>query len=632
MPKQCYVPDFTWLAGVLLTLLIASHAAAEFPKTSGLPDGVKNTQKPGDEPLSPQAALEKMTLPPGFKATLFAAEPHVAQPIAMTFDDRGRLWVLENYSYPIWQETGRDRILIFEDKDNDGVFDSRKIFWDKGNYSTGLAFGHGGVWVCNTPDLIFIPDADGDDVPDGPPVKHLDGWSMKTRANVINNLNWGPDGWLYGCIGNANPSRVGKPGTPDEERTVISRGVWRYHPTEKKFEIVSQGGVNPWGLDFNDMGQAFFVNCVLEHLWHLLPGALYKRRPNEVDNPYAYGRIGPTCDHIHWAGGKWQSSRGGKGEHDVRGGGHAHTGLMIYQGNNWPKQYRHTLFMNNIHGHRINNDVLERRGSGYVGKHAPDFLRANDVWFRSLSMKYGPDGGVMMIDWQDYGECHDNDGVHRTSGRIYKITFGQKPSLPAFDLAKLRSDELVHLTFAGSEWHVRHARRILHERAVAGENMTHTAGTLKNAFAAHPDISRKLRILWALNAVNGLDEKYLLELTAHKNEHVRSWAVRFLCDLAPPSAQARQRFVEMAGSDGSALVRVYLAAMLQRMPLEARWPLATALAAREEDASDQNIPLMIWYGVEPAVAASPAQAVKFLGQSKIPLLRTFTARRIAEKR
>src|SRR4029453_17678914 len=124
-------------------------------------------EQPSPVPLA--EAAKRMSLPTGFTATLCAGEPEVRQPIAMAFDDRGRLWIAECYSYPNWKEKGNDRILIFEDTDGDGRFDRRKVFWEKGNYLTGLLPGFGGVWVCCSPHLLFIPDRNGDDVPDGPP-------------------------------------------------------------------------------------------------------------------------------------------------------------------------------------------------------------------------------------------------------------------------------------------------------------------------------------------------------------------------------------------------------------------------------------------------------------------------------
>ena len=394
------------------------------PTSAGAPPA--DTHSAPNVPLPAPEAIERITLPEGFTVSLFAAEPDVVQPIAMTIDHKGRLWVVENYSYPIWLggPRGKDRILIFEDADHDGRFDRRTVFYDQGTNFTGIELGFGGVWVCATPNLLFIPDRNGDDRPDGEPVVKLDGWDTKAQHNMFNGLKWGPDGWLWGCNGILSNSRVGKPGTPDQERVAINCGVWRYHPTRAVFEAVAHGTTNPWGLDFDDMGEAFITNCVIPHLFHVVPGAHFQRMYGEDLAPYRYALMETCADHIHWAGGLWTDSREGKGKHGEAGGGHAHVGAMIYLGDNWPDLYRNDVFTCNIHGKRINRDRLERRGSGYVARHEPDFLMANDTWFRGLELKYGPDGAVYMTDWYDTGECHENDAdnAHRENGRIYKIS------------------------------------------------------------------------------------------------------------------------------------------------------------------------------------------------------------------
>src|SRR5262245_47048941 len=162
-----------------------------------LPAGVVSTQNPADVPPTPLEALAKFTVPKGFRITLFAGEPDVAQPIAIAFDDRGRLWVAECYSYPGWKADGKDRVLIFEDTDGDGTFDKRTVFLDNLPNLTGLAWGHGGAWLLCAPQLLFVPDRNRDDVPDGKPEVILDGWTLKAKHNIVNGMTWGPDGWLY---------------------------------------------------------------------------------------------------------------------------------------------------------------------------------------------------------------------------------------------------------------------------------------------------------------------------------------------------------------------------------------------------------------------------------------------------
>jgi len=611
-----------WVTSILL-LACATHVAGE------VPEAVNNSQNPDDMPLTPEESLKKMTVPEGFRATLFAGEPDVAQPIAMAIDDRGRLWVAECYSYPNWKQTGVDRILIFTDRDNDGRFDQRKVFADNLPNLSGLEVGCGGVWACCAPNLLFFPDQDRDDRPDGEPRVVLDGWTLKAKHNIFNGLTWGPDGWLYGLHGIVDDSLVGKPGTPEEERKRMNCGVWRYHPTREIFEPVAHGTTNPWGLDFNEFGEAFFTNCVIGHLWHVIPGAHYKRMYGQDLNQFTYQLLEPTSDHLHWGGGKWTESRGGKGKHSLAGGGHAHSGAMIYLGDNWPPQYRGALFTNNLHGRRVNNDILERSGSGYVGRHGEDLLKVDDPWFRGIDILYGPDGGVYVSDWHDLGECHDNDGVHRTSGRIFKVVYGEPPKPPSPSIHGATNEELVEMQRHANDWWVRQARLTLQQRAAAGRDMAAVHGALRKMYAQQDDVSRKLRALWALYVTGGASMQWLVEQLAHDNEHVRSWAVRLLVDFGEAPDQAVIRFARMAVDDPSSLVRLYLASALQRLPLEVRWKIAAGLASHGEDSQDPSLPLMIWYGIEPAVLENRAEALKLAAQSKIPLVRQFIAKRLA---
>ncbi|MFO0901258.1 MAG: PVC-type heme-binding CxxCH protein, partial [Pirellulales bacterium] len=241
-----------WAACIALAY-VAAAARAEEPATKALP---------------PAEAAATLKLPPGFQTTLFAGEPDVLQPIAMAFDRRGRLWVVECNSYPDWKSDrpGTDRVVILEDADHDGRFDRRTVFLDGQKNLSGIELGFGGVWLCAAPDLVFVPDRDGDDRPDGPAEVRLTGWSLDSQHNIVSGLIWGPDGWLYGCHGILHDSVVGTPETPEAERTRFNCAVWRYHPTRRAFEVFTQGSTNPWGLDFDARGQAFITNCVIPHV------------------------------------------------------------------------------------------------------------------------------------------------------------------------------------------------------------------------------------------------------------------------------------------------------------------------------------------------------------------------------
>ncbi|MCH9022605.1 MAG: hypothetical protein IID32_07550 [Planctomycetes bacterium] len=577
-------------------------------------------------PIPPILAPNHMTFPDGFNVTLFAGEPDVKQPIAIALDDRGRLWVAECYSYPNWSPTGNDRILIFEDTDHDGTFDTKKVFWDKGNYLTGFQLGFGGVWVASCPNLLFIPDKNQDDVPDGPPQVMLDGWSHQGVHTVINSLTWGPDGWLYGLNGIDSHSNVGRPGTPDDQRQKINCGVWRYHPTKKTFEVIAHGTTNPWGIDFDQHGQTFITNSVLPHLYHVIAGARFKRMHGKDFNPHAYKLMDTTADHLHWAGGSWTDSRGGLGDHGIAGGGHAHSGAMIYLADNFPEKYRNTFFTCNLHGRRVNNDSLKRKGSGYVATHNPDFLRVHDPWFNGIALKYGPDGAVYMTDWTEDGECHGHD-AHRSSGRVYKITY-QNPKPKIVNLAALSDDQLVKLHLHKSEWFVRRARRLLQERAILNKPNTAVHTALRDILNNDKDLIHKLRALWTLHATNGLTESIRSRLLDSPEEFIRAWTIQLELEDKIASPPMRKKLIHLAKTDPSPLVRLYLASSCTRVSPDLAWPIIEQLALHESDANDQNIPLILWYALEPLVPQNKQRAIKLAAKTKIPIIRQFIARRI----
>ncbi len=609
---------------ICLSIILCCSGAALVP-------GLAAANEPeANAPLPPQEAARTMVVPEGFRVTLFAGEPDVMQPIAFCIDDRGRLWVAEAYNYPNKGETSGDRILIFADTDNDGRFDHRTVFYDKLNYVTGVETGFGGVWVMSPPHFYFIPDRNGDDQPDGEPELLLDGFGNHANAhNLANGLAWGPDGWLYGTHGRTNWSMVGRPGALPEDRVRFDGGIYRYHPVRHTWEAWADGTTNPWGIDWNDVGEAFVCNCVNPHLFHVIPGAHYEPWRNRESSRFAYERIPTIADHLHFAGGS--NVRGGLGTpaEDEMGGGHAHCGTMVYLGDTWPVQYRNSVFMNNIHGRRINNDILRRAGSGYCAGHGRDLLVSRDPWYMGVTLRYGPDGSVFASDWSDTGECHSVRNTQRQTGRIFKITYGPQRSAPR-DVAQCTNEELVELQSHRNDWHVQHARRLLQERAGRGDDMTRVKSGLHVRFAGADDAPGKLRALWALHVIGGLDEEFLLGATRHEDERVRAWAVRLLCEAPQLPEAAGPRFQELAASDPSPVVRLYLASMMQRLPPGKRWEVSATLAARAGDATDANLPLMIWYGLEPLVHADIDRFAALAVRARIPLIRRNIARRAAE--
>lgn len=604
-----------------------------------------NTEPANAVLTSPEEALQGMEVPEDFQVTLFASEPDIHQPIALATDDAGRLWVAENYTYSDlptnFDDSLRDRIVILEDTNHDGKFDKRKVFWDKGKRLTSIEIGYGGVWVLDAPNLLFIPDADGDDVPDGEPVVMLDGWdSQAARHTIVNGLRWGPDGWLYGRNGIMAISNVGVPGASPDQRTRIDCGIWRFHPTRHQFEVVSAGTTNPWGMDWDQNGQMFFINTVIGHLWHVVPGARYRRMYGEHFNPHTYGVIEQTADHFHWDTNElWHDIRkDGKTimtqTTDAAGGGHAHCGMMILQGDAFPADLQQSVLALNLHGRRINRDTLHRHGATYTARHAEDFLKVADPWFRGVEILAGRAGEIYIADWSDVGECHENDGIHRTSGRIYRLTHtgqtqSERPNVAA--VSDLSLEELIEHVDSGWEWLSRKCLLELSERTARGEDVQAVQETLRQQFRQASSEHQKLRLLWALNAVGAATPEILQESLRDPSEHVRVWAIQLLAEADYPSPALLEIYRDLAVSDDSGLVVTWLASNLQRLKMADRWAIASAIAQREEYANDRVLPLMLWFGIEPAVLSDREQAVQLALTSKIPLVREYITRRVTQE-
>ncbi len=501
------------------------------------------------------------------------------------------------------------------------------MFFDKLNYVSGIEVGFGGAWVMSPPNFYFIPDRNYDDIPDGDPILLLDGFGTHANShNIANGFSWGPDGWLYGTHGRTNYSWPDKPGTPKDKRRQYDGGVWRYHPIKHIWEPFADGTTNPWGIDWNDYGDAFVCNCVNPHLFHVIQGAHYEPGRNRVSSQYAYERIPTIADHRHFVGGNNVRDGLGTPQEDLLGGGHAHSGTMVYLGDNWPDKYRNTVFINNIHGRRINHDLLISKGSGYTAAHSLDLMKAQDPWFMGVTLRFGPDGGVYSSDWSDTGECHSTRNTRKHTGRLFKITYG-KPKPFSLDLPRLSNSELVDLQFHKNDWLVRHARRLLQERYASGMNMDSAAKTLFQMYRTTSEIPKMLRALWALKVINRLDDTFLLKQMSHADEHIRAWTVRLLCENFDPPAEALGKFRYRAAEGPSKIVRLQLASAMQRLKPELRWSIANALIQRAEDSDDQNLPLMYWYGIQQLVEIDITRFANLAATAEIPLIRRHIARR-----
>jgi putative membrane-bound dehydrogenase-like protein len=651
---------------------------------------IYNSQKETIEKMTPEEVVRTVKLPDGFSIRVAASEPDVQQPIAMAWDPLGRLWIAENYTYAESairvDDKLSDRIVVLEDQDKDGVFEKRKVFAEglKGLTSIELSgpMIKRGVWALAPPYLLYIPDRDGDDVADSKPVVVLRGFNKDIRHNFANGLRFGPDGWLYGRHGILGSSEVSVPTkgqTPPgftPPKATLNCGVWRFNFLTERLEMVCEGTTNPWGMDWDDHGNLFFINTVIGHLWQAIPNAHLQRMYGEDSDPYAYELLPQIADHVHWDSSTedWRETRKGPPSSgtDAAGGGHAHSGLMIYQADQWPEEYRGNVFALNLHGRRINRDFLKPAGSSFVASHGPDMVFWQDPWFRGLDITQAPDGSAVVIDWSDIGECHDDDGVHRTSGRIYRLSYENNSQTPYEDLMKVlaRLYQFRSQTdpyFAGPEavavvshpnvWFTQQLIKL----AVPNHQIQNLEPLIELATQAPKDfnnparrfeVTKQLRALWVLNACRAIDTKGLLSILRNKqHESVHVWASKLLLDrlqpakstnntgglrLTPsendPSLEIESEILDclyaQSRPKASAQFRLMLASQLPKFTDKFE-PILKVLLKSDDLAEDLTFCLVLWYGIKDRVAEEPLEMSKLVLTSELRKVQELLVRRLA---
>ena len=542
-----------------------------------------------------QQALKKMQVADGWEVSLVASEPEIRQPISITFDERGRMWVIQYLQYPKpagltpvkvdqYLRTkydrvpeppprgpkGADRITICEDTDGDGRADMFKDFLTDLNLCSGMALGHGGVFVAQPPYLLFYPDRNRDDMPDGDPEVLLSGFGIEDAHALANSLIWGPDGWLYGAQGSTVTANI--------RGIEFQQGIWRYHPLTREFELFAEGGGNTWGVDFDANGEIIAGTNWEEKMLHQVQGAYYLKsfgKHGELHNPHAYGFFG----HVPYIGYR---------------GAHLSVGGIIYQGGAFPENFRGTYISANTLDHAIYWHKLTPHGSSFIANFGGPLLKTSEEIFRPVDCQTGPDGALYIADWCDKRATHVDplDTWDRSNGRIYRIQAkGVKPA-SKFDLAKLSSDELVNLLTNQNDWFVREARRILAEW-----REEKTFPRLQKQISSG-DSRLAQQSLWALAASGRFNDPLASDLLKHPNENIRAWTVRLLGDTRKVAPGIQRQLVNLAKSDASSIVRRQLACSAKRLLGENALPIVAELLQHYEDADDQHIPLLLWWAIE----------------------------------
>ncbi len=598
---------------LLVFLFAASLSAQEIPRGQ--------TTMPGPA-LSPKEAIAKMKVPPGFRVELVAAEPDIVNPVAMAIDDKGRFWITESVEYPKKAAgPGKDRVKVLESTKGDGVYDKVTTVLEGLNIPSGIAVGHGGVWLANAPDLLFYPFTDWETPKLGKPEVIVTGFGRTDTHELPNSLTWGPDGYLYGLNGVFNFSSIKHKGKVFN----FTCAMFRIDPKTKEFSIFCEGTSNPWGIAFNENGDAFVSACVIDHLWHLTETGYYHRQGGPYP-PFTW-KIGSIVKHKHQKA--------------------AYCGLTWFDSDAYPEEYRGKLYMGNIHGNCINSDELVRDGSTYQGKPRPDFLTANDPWFMPVVQKVGPDGCLYILDWYDRYHCYqdanrDPAGIDRLKGRLYRVVYKDYKPAGKFDLTKESDEKLLELLGSPNIYYREIAQRLLVEHSQAVEARAGFGDSVLslNKLMVDDNVSRtkRLHALWTNGSIQQI---FWEDISKFKDPVMRAWGVRAYqrcCSWVVPDGKFDNSFKALA-KDPSPVVLLQVAIQAPKFKDANKFdqgnpddgynslPVLAEVLANAGD--DKLIPHIVWQNLHPLLEERGDEFLKLVATTKLgdaPVMEQFLPR------
>lgn len=566
--------------------------------------------------LSPEESQKRFKVPDGFEVRLFAAEPDVINPVSMSFDEKGRLWIVELYEYPYEKpkgekRKGRDRVICLDDPDGTGRATKRTVVVEDLWLATAVCWGNGGIYVGQAPDMYFYPITE---TPDGPKAGErktlLTGFGLDDKHELLNSFCWGPDGWMYFTQGVFTHSKVINPAFPNDPPTPFDAGVGRYNPYTKKFEVWCDGISNQWGVDWDAAGNAFVSACVVDHIWHVIPGGVYQRQGGVPNVPYTYELLGPINKDHH--------------RHFMA----AYSGINIYQGNLFPKEYVGTVFMGNIHGNCIDHDKLTPDGSSFTATDmraktdTGEFLEANDDWFRPVSTQTGPDGALWIMDWYDKYPCYQNShepDLDRERGRIWRVVYVGKEKgkvIPThekgMDLGSLSISGLVSALSHPNIWQRRIAQRLIRER-YQNNQMEQLMSALADAGIPAKTLEGRIAALWTMGSITS--RAGLIVMEAGSEPSLRAWRARILADHPQEDLSAFARLLALThlAKDNDPSVLAAVAEAARRLATVNTAQVIALLVEQPGVEKDPHLPFLIWRAVEARIAVDPAE-------NAIPLL------------
>ena len=583
------------------------------------------TAPPADATLRAFEPIEGLTM------ELVASEPVIRQPVDMHFDDRGRLWVVQYQQYPFPAGVtitaydqylrarydgvpvappnhvqGADKITLLEDTDGDGRFDAHRDVITGLNITTSVLTGRGGIWVMNPPYLLFYRDPNADGVPDGDPEVRLEGFGLEDTHSLANSLAWGPDGWLYGVHGSTSTARI-------RGISFLGQAVWRYHPERDVFELVSEGGGNPWTLSFDSKGRAFSGdNGGNSRGFHWVEGGRYEKnwpKHGPFTRPHSYGYF----SHM---------------DHEGYAARFAMT-FVVYEEGKLPG-YEGQLISGMALTSRIQSTRFVPDGSTFRTIDTDALVTTPDRSFRPVDTTVGPDGAVYFADWCDVRMDHTDprDTWDKSCGRIWRLRAKNSRPIAPFNLAQRSSHELVELLGDNRKWYREQARRLL------GERRDHSLVPDLRRLVREERGQLALEALWTANLIAGIDSSAAFELLDHPDAAVRSWTLRLLPGARSITRPLHQRLVRLARTDPDAEVRSDLARMAGQLSADDALAVLDELIRRPEDISDKYIPLRIWWSLEEKLATDADVVLSWLERAAVwqaPMFTEHLAGRIARR-
>ncbi|MGF7215026.1 putative membrane-bound dehydrogenase-like protein [Spirosoma lacussanchae] len=531
------------------------------------------------EPLSPEESMKHIQVPVGFSLDLFAHEPNVMHPIALAWDERGRLFALITKDYPNERKpegTGSDYIVICEDTNGDGKADKFTNFAEGLNIPTGMTFANGGLYVAQAPHMLFLQDTNGDDKADVKKIVFTGFGTFDTHAGP-SNLHYGFDNWIWGSVGYSGfKGVVGN----SKDSLRFSQGFFRFKPDGSALEYVTATSNNTWGMAFNETGDVFGSTANNAHGWYApIPNRYFSGGPHLRENGSrgtdTHKDMKPITERVRQV--------------DVFGGFTAAAGHNVYTARSFPASYWNKVaFVCEPTGHIVHQNVLKKTGTDYEDAEAAgvgfNLMAGADEWFSPVFAEVGPDGAVWVVDWYSFiiqhnptpkgfengkGNAYETNLRDFTHGRIYRVGYkGAKP-YTAMSLSKDRPAELIAALKNDNMFWRQTAQRLLIERnnkdvvpqliALVNESSVDEIGN--NPAAIHA-----LWTLHGLGEINAANQPVMAALTSalkHESSGVRKTVVQVM----PRTAESATMLVQAGAlNDKEPLVVLNSLLALSEMP------------------------------------------------------------------